>query len=91
VKYCEDLVIKLYPKLKDIFTTLISTSYYPNVNWLEFVVFIRDLDILDSYLTMSAIDRHFIATNVELEEIDENPDRALCRYEFLEILVRVAG
>jgi len=46
---------------------------------------------MDANLNMSSIDRHFIATNVELEEIDENPDRALCRYEFLEILVRIAG
>ena len=46
---------------------------------------------MDANLNMSSIDRHFIATNDELEEIDENPDRALCRYEFLEILVRIAA
>ncbi len=40
---------------------------------------------------ISTIDRLFIATNVELEEIEENPDRALCRYEFFEILVRLAA
>lgn len=90
-KACEDLVIKHYFKLKEIYITLISTSNYPNVNWLEFVEFIKNCDVIDSFLTLSSVDRHFIATNVELEEIDENPDRALCRYEFLEILVRLAG
>jgi hypothetical protein len=40
---------------------------------------------------LATIDRLFIATNVELEEVDENPDRALCRYEFFEVLARIAG
>ena len=30
-------------------------------------------------------------TNVELVEQEDNPSRELCRYEFLEILVRIAG
>ena len=33
----------------------------------------------------------FIAANVEITDIEENPDRALCRYELWEILVRIAG
>lgn len=32
----------------------------------------------------------FIATNVELISLDENPDRDLNRYEFFEILLRIA-
>lgn len=40
---------------------------------------------------MATIDRLFISTNVELEANDENPDKALCRYEFLEIMVRLAN
>lgn len=39
---------------------------------------------------MSTIDRIFIATNVETESLEDNPDRDLCRYEFFEILVRIA-
>jgi hypothetical protein len=31
----------------------------------------------------------FIATNVELESILENPDRDLNRYEFYEIILRI--
>lgn len=42
-------------------------------------------------MVLATIDRLFIATNVELEQISENPDKALCRYEFFEILVRVAN
>lgn len=39
---------------------------------------------------MSTIDRIFIATNVEMVELADNPDRDLCRYEFYEIIVRIA-
>lgn len=39
---------------------------------------------------LSTIDRIFIATNVELEKNDDNPDKALQRFEFYEILVRIA-
>jgi len=39
---------------------------------------------------IATIDRIFIATNVELEKNEDNPDKALCRYEFYEILIRIA-
>ena len=40
---------------------------------------------------MSIIDSLFIATNYEVEDMDENPDRALNRYEFIEFLVRLGA
>lgn len=39
---------------------------------------------------MSDIDRIFIAVNVELVDLVVNENRALCRYEFFEIIVRIA-
>lgn len=39
---------------------------------------------------MNVIDRLFIATNVELVNMVDNADRALCRFEFYEIIVRIA-
>ena len=39
---------------------------------------------------MNVIDRLFIATNVEAIEMADNADRALCRFEFFEIIVRIA-
>jgi len=39
---------------------------------------------------MNNIDRIFIAVNVELVEMVDNADRALCRFEFYEIIVRIA-
>ncbi len=39
---------------------------------------------------MQDIDRIFIATNFEEEEQKGNDDRSLCRFEFFEIIVRIA-
>ena len=39
---------------------------------------------------MSTIDTLFIATNFEEVDMEDNPDKYLCRYEFYEILVRIA-
>ena len=47
--------------------------------------------MLDKNLTFSTLDRLFIATNVELVEMDDNPDKELCRFEMVEIIVRIAG
>jgi hypothetical protein len=39
---------------------------------------------------MTNIDTIFIATNFEEVELEDNPDKSLCRYEFYEIIVRIA-
>lgn len=41
-------------------------------------------------LSLSDIDQIFIATNFEVEDQEDNDDKNLVRYEFLEILVRIA-
>lgn len=40
--------------------------------------------------SMAQIDAIFIATNFEEVDMVDNPDKYLCRYEFYEIIVRVA-
>ncbi len=45
---------------------------------------------MDNHFHMSIIDRLFIAVNVELVDMVDNADRALCRFEFYEIIVRIA-
>ena len=44
----------------------------------------------DKRLNSGIIDTYFKATNFEEVDMDENDDNALCRFEFLEILVRIA-
>ena len=58
---------------------------------LDFSDFCVECNMLDKNLNISTLDRQFIATNVELVAMDENPDKELCRFEMLEILVRIAG
>ena len=45
---------------------------------------------MDNNFHMSVIDRLFIAVNVEIFDMVDNADRALCRFEFYEIIVRIA-
>ena len=45
---------------------------------------------MDAKLTAQDVDRLFIATNFEEEDLEDNDNKALCRYEFYEIIVRLA-
>jgi hypothetical protein len=60
------------------------------MGWIDFSNFCEKCHIFDKAIGISTIDRIFIATNVTLEKQEDNPDKALCRYEFYEILVRIA-
>lgn len=46
--------------------------------------------MIDKNLTSTDIDRIFIATNYDEEDLEDNDDNSLCRYEFAEIIVRMA-
>jgi len=62
---------------------------------LEFGKFCKEIIIMDKVITLSVVDRLFVAVNFEDNsngyEGEDNPDKLLCRYEFLEILIRLAG
>ena len=65
------------------------------IDWLDFVDACNATgwNIVDNKkkdLTGSDIDRIFIATNFEEEDLEENDDNSLCRFEFLEIIARMA-
>ena len=70
--------------------TEVCNSGFPNISWIDFSNYCEKCRIFDKNILLSTIDRIFIATNVELEKNDDNPDKALQRYEFYEILVRIA-
>ncbi len=76
--------------IKEVFTFYICRSDYPSIAWLDFSKLCQSLQVVDRALSLTAIDQAFVAVNVELESLDNNPDRDLCRYEFYEILVRMA-
>lgn len=62
------------------------------MGWLDFTnqCLAGAWDIVDKQLTTGDVDRAFIATNFEEVELEGNDDRDLCRYEFCEIMVRMA-
>ena len=90
LKEIEDFFQENIKPLKDIYITLLSNSTYPNLTWLDFGKYIQQIGIIDENLSLSQVDMLFIATNIEETKMAENNDRALCRYEFWEILVRLA-
>lgn len=85
------VLLRNFEVIKEIFDATSASSSYPNIGWLDFSNFCDRCQILDSkYLNRSALDRAFIAVNVDFDDLDDNPAQELCRYEFLEIIVRLA-
>ena len=82
---------KNYGALKNQFVSQIANpKSYPVIDWLDFVEACDKWGIIDKYLTSQDIDRIFIATNFEEEDLEENDDSSLCRFEFMEIMARMA-
>lgn len=81
---------KYFPKLKELFTLESGMSSYPCISWNDFTAFCNFCQLVDKNLNLSSLDMIFIATNVSIHEYSGNSERALSRYEFLEILVRLA-
>ena len=67
-------------------------SNYPSIKWIDFTDYCNAWKIIDKNLTLATIDRLFIAVNFEGVPggLEDNPGKELCRYEFFEILVRMA-
>ena len=72
------------------FFAISNANMYPDINRETFHKLCNIWQIKNENLSIADIDRAFIATNVELEEQETNEDLALCRFEFHEILVRIA-
>jgi hypothetical protein len=81
-------------KVKRIFTSFISQSSFPNISWIDFGNFCEKCKIIDGKgVTLATVDRAFIAANVALDGqklSEDNPTNALSRFEFMEIILRLA-
>ena len=91
VKEVEEVCWRYIKQLKELYISLISDSGFPYLTWLDFANFIKQINVVDERTPLATIDRIFIAANVEEAQVQENPDRALCRHEFFEILLRIAA
>ena len=83
-----------YTKIKNVFLTAVLHSDYPIVSWNDFTLFCNKCKIPDSKsCNLATIDRIYIATNVNQNAPGggSQGDKDLVRYEFLEIIVRLAN
>jgi len=52
-------------------------SNYPCINWLKFQEICDSCEVFDANVTVADLDEAFVATNVELEEMPDNPSTDL--------------
>lgn len=78
-------------ELKGTHLVLAAQSFFPSVSMNDFTSFSRKAKLQDLHLKQSTIDRLFITTNFEAENQPNNPDKQLIRFEFIELLIRIAG
>jgi hypothetical protein len=73
-----------------------GSSNYPSVGMVDFVNLCKAWKVINKGdLSTQVIDQLFVAVNFEevgggAADLEDNPDKELCRYEFFEILVRMA-
>jgi len=85
----ELIITKYYKAVKDLFIKNIATENFPNIGWMNFIKICRDLRLMDRYLKQTAVDQLFILVNYNENDLENNPAKLLCRYEFLEIFIRM--
>ena len=78
--------------LKTMYIILISNSNFPSITWNDFTTFVNNWKLIDENLQLSTVDRLFIATKSgNSTDLKDFPERDLARFEFYEIIVRMAG
>lgn len=83
-----------FPRIKHIYHYLIAISNYPGILELDFIDWVTDrAKLSDENVQKAEITISFRSADVQLEKVDgnNNPDNALCRYEFLEVICRIAN
>ena len=85
----EAVLKKYYPLLKDCFVHVAANSSWPNIGSLDFCDFATKAKFLDSVVNISTVDRTYIAATLKVAETTAIAN-GLQRFEFLEILVRLA-
>ena len=91
LKAVMDIISARYEDLKNIFTSAcIMNDSAPNFYKREFFLFAELAGFTSKKLNSGIIDTYFKATNFEEVDQDNNDDNALNRFEFIEILLRIA-
>ena len=88
----KEILYANYIKLNNIFLYYIGYSSYPTISMNDFTFWAKGCDLVDGkWIDLAALDRILITTNVALHGLISSAERDLNRYEFLEILVRLAN
>jgi hypothetical protein len=87
--------------IKEVLANCNGIRSYPYMSWLEFTRFcsqwqlpgmlIININIDRTFLTMSIIDVLFISSIFEKKDEVQNGSSLMCRYEFIECIVRIAN
>jgi hypothetical protein len=91
-----DVLLKNYEVIFEQYLYGQSVSNYPSVSMTDFTNLCSSWKIVNKKdLSIKDIDILFFAVNFEevgggQADLEDNPDKELCRYEFFEILVRMA-
>lgn len=86
-----ELLFKHYIQINNIFLYYIGISTYPTIGLNDFTSWANKCDLVDGkWINLAALDRILITTNVALHGLISSAERDLNRYEFLEIIVRLA-
>ena len=87
----KEIIIKHYFNLRGIFIqACVASADLPDMSRRTFGNFVQQAKIVDGVLTMGIVDTYFKAANFEEEDQENNDDNQLVRFEFLEMLVRIA-
>jgi len=87
----KELLFKHFIKINNIFLYYIGISTYPTIGLNDFTSWANKCDMVDGkWINLAALDRILITTNVALHGLINSAERDLNRYEFLEIIVRIA-
>ena len=88
---CERVLRRHYPAIKKIFVAQAARSSFPCISWLKYQEMCEECEIIDKDLNIEVLDQIFMDTSIDLEEMPEEPSTELQRFQFMEVIVRLAG
>ena len=85
------IITRHFSDIKEIFLQVVAMGAEPpDIKQLSFIDYcMKHANLCDEKITPSILDIYFASTNFEETDQEGNDDRALIRFEFLEILVRI--
>lgn len=86
----ERVLEKHYEKLKRIFINEACRSRFPNIVGLAYSDYCIQCQVCDEKLNLAGLDRQFTAATFQTVKVETNPQDALQRFEFVEVIVRLA-